>query len=472
MTGQDLVAAAAYLESHEERRVGELVEFLRIPSISTDPAHRGDIEEAAAWVAGRLRRAGIRRVDVMETSGHPAVYAEWLEAPGAPTILVYGHYDVQPADPLSAWVSPPFDPHVRDGRLYARGASDDKGPMLIPIKVAEAFCATSGRLPLNVKFLFEGEEEVGSPSLNQFISEHAALLKADFALSADGAMWRIEEPSITTGSRGMVSLNVAVEGPEKDLHSGRHGGAVHNPLRALVVLLSSLYRPDGSVAVEGFYDAVRGPTETERREMAALAFDEERYRAEVGVPELWGESGYSTLERLWTRPTLELNGLGGGYQGEGGKTVIPARAEAKISCRLVPDQEPEDIAARVVGHLQRHAPPGVQLRVSIRPGWARPYRITFEHPGLRVARDVLRSIYGKEPASVLIGGTLPVSEIFARVLGIDTVFFSFSTADEDFHSPNEFFRLSRFRDGLRAWMRYWARAARIQLPQGSWLKRF
>jgi acetylornithine deacetylase/succinyl-diaminopimelate desuccinylase-like protein len=455
------VALTGYLDTHDGRMVEELLEFLRIPSVSTDPSHRRDVEAAASWVAGQLRQAGLTRVDIMETAGHPVVYAEWLGAPEAPTVLVYGHYDVQPPEPLSSWHRAPFEPEIRDDRIYARGVSDDKGPMLIPIKVAEAFLSLRGSLPLNVKFLFEGEEEIGSPSLDRFIAEQRDLLAADFALSADGAMWRIDLPSVIVGSRGLVALNIDVVGPEKDLHSGRHGGAVQNPLHALAALLSSLHRPDGSVAVEGFYDAVREPTEAQRREVASLPFDEEAYRAEIGVPALYGEPGYSMLERLWIRPTLELNGLNGGYEGEGGKTVIPSRAHAKISCRLVPDQEPQAIAELVEGHLRSHAPPGVNLRIHVLPGGAPAYRIDADHAGLLVARDVLRNLYGREPASVSIGGTLPVSEIFARVLGIDTVYFSFSTADEDFHAPNEFFRLSRFRDGLRAWARYWERAASI-----------
>jgi acetylornithine deacetylase/succinyl-diaminopimelate desuccinylase-like protein len=450
---------ADYLDRHEAAMIEDLLAFLRIQSVSTDPAHGRDIAAAAAWVAEQLRQAGLPTVEIIETRGHPAVYAEWLGAPGAPTILVYGHYDVQPPDPLGAWSSAPFEPEIRNDRVYARGVSDDKGPMLIPIKVAQAFLATRGTLPLNVKFLFEGEEEIGSPSLDSFITEHQQRLRADYALSADGAMWRSDLPSVTTGSRGLVALNLDIVGPEKDLHSGRHGGAVQNPLRAAVMLLGSLYRPDGSVAVEGFYDAVREPTRAEREEIAALRFDDDVYRAEVGAIELFGEPGYSTLERLWIRPTIELNGLHGGYGGEGGKTVIPSSVHAKISCRLVPDQQPGDIAALVGDHLKRNLPPGVQLQVDVRQGGSAAYRIRPDHPGLAVARSVLGQLYGRDPVSVLIGGTLPVSEIFARVLGIDTVFFSFSTADEDFHAPNEFLRLSSFRNGLRAWVRYWEEAS-------------
>lgn len=449
-----------YLDSQEDRIVDELLEFLRISSVSTDPTQRAGVDAAASWVAGRLQRAGPLRVEILNTAGHPVVYAEWLGAPGKPTLLVYGHYDVQPPDPLDLWQTDPFEPRIEGDRIYARGVSDDKGPMFIPIKVAEAYFATRGMLPVNLKFLFEGEEEIGSPSLDAFISDHAELLRADYALSADGAMWRIDLPSVITGSRGLVALNLDVRGPAKDLHSGRHGGAVQNPLHALAELLASLHYPDGRVAVDGFYDAVRTPSEAERAEIAALNFDDEAYRASVGATTLFGEQGYSTLERQWIRPTVELNGLSGGYQGEGGKTVIPATAHAKLSCRLVPNQQPHEIAGLVRRHLMKHVPSGIETHITERPGGAPAYRIPSDHPGLQVARNVLRGLYGQEPAPVLIGGTLPVSEIFFRVLKIDTVYFSFSTADEDFHAPNEFFRLSRFRDGLRAWTSYWEEAAR------------
>jgi len=302
-----------YLDAHGDRIVEELLEFLRIPSVSTHPTQRAHVNAAASWVAGRLQRAGPLRVEMFDTAGHPVVYAEWLGAPGKPTVLVYGHYDVQPPDPLERWQTPPFEPDLQGDRIYARGVSDDKGPMFIPIKVVEAYFSTRGALPINLKFLFEGEEEIGSPSLNAFISDHAEMLRADYALSADGAMWRVDKPSVITGSRGLVALNFDVRGPAKDLHSGRHGGAVQNPLHALAELVASLHHPDGRVAVDGFYDAVRAPTTAERAEIAVLAFDDEAYRKEVGVSALFGEQGFSTLERQWIRPTLELNGMSGGY---------------------------------------------------------------------------------------------------------------------------------------------------------------
>jgi len=448
-----------YIAAQRESILAQLLDFLRIPSISTDPAHRGDVREAAQWVAAQLRAAGPFTVEVVETEGHPVVYAEWLGAPEQPTLLVYGHYDVQPADPLDRWRSAPFAPDLRDGRIYARGASDDKGSMFIPLKVAEAFFAADGRLPLNVKLLIEGEEEIGSPHLDAFVTRYAQRLADDYALSADGAMWRIDEPSVTVGNRGIVTFDIEVRGPRTDLHSGRHGGAMQNPLHALAELVAGLHRPDGAVAVAGFYDAVRASSAEERAGIAALQFDDAQYRDDLGIPALHGEHGYSTLERQWVRPTLEVNGLYGGYQGEGSKTVIPAMGMAKVSCRLVPDQQPDAVLQAVTRHVATHVPPGVEARVIPHAGSAPAYRIDPGHHGLRLAREVLQRRYGREPIAVLTGGTLPVSEVFKRVLGIDTVYFSFSTADEGFHAPNEFFRLSRLWDGLAAWTDYWRSAA-------------
>ena len=448
----------AYLDAHREGILARLFDFLRIGSVSTDPSCHPQMAAGASWVADRLQEVGPFDVEVIETAGHPVVYAEWLGAPDRPTILVYGHYDVQPPDPLDRWTSPPFAPEIRDGRIYARGVSDDKGPMLIPIQVAEAFFATQGALPINVKLLFEGEEEIGSVHLDDFVRCHAEKLAADYVLSADGAMWRPTEPSLTVGSRGLVALELEVCGPRTDLHSGRHGGAVQNPLHALAALVAGMHRDDGTVAVEGFYEGVREPSDHERLQLAAVDFDEQAYRRQLGVPALHGEPGYGTLERLWLRPTLEVNGLHGGYQGAGSKTAIAASGHAKITCRLVPGQEPERVHRLVTRHLEAGAPPGVGVRVTPYGGGAPAYRIDPAHPGLRIARDTLRRRYAQEPVTVLMGGTLPVSDTFHRVLGIDTVYFSFSTADEDFHAPNEFFRLSRLWDGLAVWADFWRTA--------------
>jgi acetylornithine deacetylase/succinyl-diaminopimelate desuccinylase-like protein len=445
----------ARLETQHDSILAELVDFAAIPSVSTDPAHAASMLAAAQWVARALAAAGPFTVRTIRTSGNPVVYGEWLGAPGKLTVLVYGHYDVQPADPLEKWQSAPFTPTVRDGRLYARGASDDKGPMLIPIKVAESFFAVAGALPINVKCMFEGEEEIGSPSLDAFISDNTGLLAADVVLSADGAMWRIDEPSLTVASRGLAGLELTITGASKDLHSGRHGGGVANPLHAMARLIASLHEPSGRIAVSGFYDSVRELTQAERADIAALPFDEARYLAQVGAPSAFGEPGYSTLERQWTRPTLEINGMWGGYEGPGQKTVTPSEAHAKITCRLVPDQDPKHVMALVARHLEAHLPAGTRLSISPADHGARAAHIAVDHFALTAADAALRAVYGVRPLIVRMGGTVPIAELFQRHMKLDTVFFSFSTADEDYHAPNEFFRVHRLHEGLEAWARYW-----------------
>lgn len=445
----------AYLKRNHDRILGELVEFASIPSVSTDPAHAADMAAAAGWVKRKLEAAGPFSVRLMPTTGNPIVYGEWLGAPGKPTVLVYGHYDVQPEDPVEKWQSPPFTPTVRDGRLYARGVSDDKGPMLIPIKTAEAFFAVDGALPVNVKCMFEGEEEIGSPSLDAFIRDHTDLLKADVVLSADGAMWRIDEPSLTVSSRGLAGLEITLTGPGKDLHSGRHGGSVANPLHAMAELIAGLHDANGRVTVAGFYDRVRELSPAEREAIRVLPFEESKYLAQVGAPEAFGEAGYTTLERQWTRPTLEVNGMWGGYQGPGGKTVIPSEAHAKITCRLVPDQDPDEIVALVKRHLESHVPRGTRLQVKLGEHGARAAHIEADHVALEAAGEALRAVYGVPPLVVRMGGTVPINELFQRYMGLGTVFFSFSTADEDYHAPNEFFRVHRLHEGLEAWARLW-----------------
>ncbi len=456
----DLGPVLAHLEAGHERILAELKEFTAIPSVSTNPSHAADVLAASTWVAAKLEAAGPFTVRAIPTPGARVVYAEWLGAAGAPTVLIYGHYDVQPEDPLEQWVSPPFTPSLRDGRLYARGASDDKGPLLIPIKVAAAFFAVHARLPINVKFMIEGEEEIGSRHLEAFVAQHKDLLAADVVLSADGAMWRIDEPSLTVASRGLVGLELTLKGPAKDLHSGRHGGSVANPLHAMARLIASLHEEDGRVAVAGFYDRVRELDAAERAEIAGLRFNEAAYLAQVGAPAAVGEPGYSTLERQWTRPTLEVNGLWGGYQGPGSKTVVPREAHAKITCRLVPDQDPEEVETLVTSHLERHVPAGTTLTIVVGDHRARPAHISRDHPVLKAAETALTEVYGVRPLIVRMGGTVPVAEICQRLMGLDTVYFSFSTGDEDFHAPNEFFRVHRLHEGLAAWARLLERLGR------------
>lgn len=446
----------------EERFVGyrdELAEFVAIPSVSTDPAHAADVRRAAEWVAARLRAAGPIAVRLVETPRHPEVLGAWDGRPGAPTVLVYGHLDVQPPDPVGAWLSPPFELTERDGRWYARGVSDDKASMLIPILVAEAFFA-AGEPPVNLRFLFEAEEEIGSPSLPGVVRGLADELACNVVLSADGGMWRPDLPNVTTSARGMVALEVRVRGPRKDLHSGRHGGAVQNPLHALVELLAGLH-DGGRVAVPGFYDGVEEPSAETLAAIAALPFDEEGYRREVGVSELFGEPGCHTLVRQWLRPTVEVNGIGGGYQGPGSKTVIPSEAFAKVSCRLVPGQDPGRVLALVVDHLRRSCPPGVELEVEVSKEGAPAYVLPGDDPFLLAAEAVLEEVFGRPPVRVGMGGSVPIVAVFREALGADTVFFSFSTGDEDIHAPNEFYRPERFRLGLEAWARLWQRLSTL-----------
>jgi len=446
--------AATRSFDERERYVSELAAFLEIPSVSVDPAHRADMRRAAEWVAARLAFANGR---IVESDGHPVVLAEWLGARGAPTILVYGHYDVQPPGEETEWETPPFEPSVRDGRIYARGATDDKGPVVVALETARAFHTQTGGLPLNVRFLIEGEEEIGSPSLPAFLERHRDELAADLVVSADGAMWRASEPSIAIAAKGLLALDLVVEGPASDLHSGRHGGAVQNPNSALARIVATLHEADGTVAVPSFYDAVEPLPDADRAALARVPFDEEAYRADVGVPSLHGEPGYSTLERLWARPTLEVNELRGG----GPFTVIPRAASAHLTCRLVPAQEPDDVLAAIAAHVARQTPPGVEARVKERPGAVPAYAIGADHPAVSAADRALRTVYpDREPLLVRIGGTLPAAVLFDRILGLKTLLFSFSTADENLHAPNEFFRLHRLEEGMAAWAELWRLLAR------------
>ncbi len=422
-----------------ERRRAALAEFVAIPSVSLDPARAGAMRDAAAWVAAQLAFANGR---VVETDGHPVVLGERIVEAGAPTVLVYGHYDVQPPGDESAWETPPFEPSIRDGRLYGRGATDDKGPVVVALDAARA---SEG---VNLRFLFEGEEEIGSPSLPRFLDEHRDELAADLVVSADGAMWRASEPSIAIAAKGLLGLDVVVDGPASDLHSGRHGGAVLNPNHALAELVASLHDADGRVAVPGFYDDVAELSAADRDALARVPFDEEAYRLETGAPALHGEAGYSTLERLWTRPTLEVNELRGG----GAFTVIPGRATAHVTCRLVPEQDPDRVFACIASHLANVAPAGVRVSAEQQVGAVPAYAIASEHPAVLAALSALNTVYTeREPLLVRIGGTLPAAVLFERHLGLKTLLFSFSTADENLHAPNEFFRLARLDEGVAAW---------------------
>jgi acetylornithine deacetylase/succinyl-diaminopimelate desuccinylase-like protein len=439
-----------------------LLDFLRIPSVSALPDHADDVQRAARWVADRLQSAGVEGVRVLPTGGHPVVYGEWLHAPGKPTILIYGHFDTQPADPLGLWTNPPFEPTVRDGRVYARGASDDKGNMLIPILAVEAMLQADGSLPLNVKFFFEGQEEIGSPQLPAFVAAQRELLACVLVVSADGSQWAEDQPAILVGLRGTCAIQIDVYGARSDLHSGLYGGMVANPIHALVSVLGSMRDAAGRILVDGFYDRVANLSADERAAIAAVPFDEEQYKEQLGVSALVGEPGYSPRERNWVRPTLEINGIWGGFQGEGVKTVLPNEAHAKITCRLVPDQTPEQIVQALVSHIERQATPGVRVEVRRMPTRAAPYLVPADHWGNRAAADVLAELYGTQPYATRSGGAVPVCELFQGNLGVHTVTFGFGLEDEQIHAPDEFFRLSSFERGPVAYCKLLTRLGQQQ----------
>lgn len=441
----------AYLGENRERFLEELLEFLSIPSISSLPEHAPDVAAAAEWVEDRLKAAGIESVEILSTGGHPVVYGEWLNAGDKPTVLIYGHFDTQPVDPLDLWETPPFEPSIRGGCIYARGANDDKGNMFAPIAACEALLKTTGALPLNVKFFFEGQEEIGSPQLPEFVAEHRERLACDLVLSADGGQWKEDQPCLVMSTRGLAAVFVDVQGPGHDLHSGTYGGTIANPIHALARILDSLHDQEGRVAVDGFYDEVRPLSPEEREAIARVPFDREAYLGEVNAPDLFGEPGFTTWERAWVRPTLEVNGIYGGFQGAGVKTVLPSTAHAKLSCRLVADQDPDRVTRRVAEHIERAAPPGVRVEARRGEKGAVPYRIPEDHAGLDVAGSVLEDLYGVVPLRLGMGGTIPVNGIFLKELNACTIIFAFGLPDERQHSPNEFFRLSGFDRGQQAY---------------------
>jgi acetylornithine deacetylase/succinyl-diaminopimelate desuccinylase-like protein len=441
-----------YLIEHQDQFINELLEFLRIPSVSGLSDHTPYVRRAAEWVETRMKTAGIESVRVMPTDGHPVVYGDWLHAAGKPTILIYGHFDTMPAEPLDRWNNPPFEPVIKDGRIYARGASDDKGNMFIPLMVVEAMLKTDGSLPVNLKFLFEGQEEIGSPQLPDFINSNKDLLACDLVLCADGGQWEEDQPALILGTRGLTEIQIDVQGPEHDLHSGTYGGAIANPIHALVHILDSMHDDDGRVTIDGFYDKVRSLTEAERTHLSRTPFNKADYLSETGAISLYGESGFTTYERSGARPTLEINGIAGGFQGEGIKTILPSRAQAKISCRLVPNQEPAEIAGVVLAHVNKVTPPGVKVKAYLGEGGpADPYLIPAADSGLTIAASVLEDVYGKEPYQVREGGTIPVNALFLQYLKAYSIVFSFGLRDERQHSPNEFFRLSNFELGQKAY---------------------
>lgn len=449
-----------YFKDHRTDHLEELKAFLRIPSISSLTEHKGDVRKAAEWLKEAMEKAGLENAEVFETDGHPVVYADWLHAEGKPTVLVYGHYDVQPVDPLNLWETPPFDPHVRDNKLYARGASDDKGQTFMHVKAVEALLKLEGELPVNIKFIVEGEEEIGSPTLPKYVEQNQEQLKADLIVISDTGMQGPGRPAVCYGLRGLAGIQIDVQGPKGDLHSGLYGGAVQNPLHAIVEILQSFRDEEGVIQVDGFYDDVLEVSDAERAEFAALEFDLEKEKQELGITEDFGEKGYSFVERTWIRPTLEINGITGGFSGEGIKTVLPAQASAKITCRLVPNQDPDDIVAKLRAHVEANKPAGVTVTISDFDK-GQPFLTPYDHPAIQAAGRSYERVYNVKTAFTRMGGSVPIVAVFDQVLGLPVVLMGFGLSSENFHAPNEHFHLENFDKGLRVISDYLYEAAQL-----------
>jgi acetylornithine deacetylase/succinyl-diaminopimelate desuccinylase-like protein len=441
----------SYIESHHDRYLLEVKELLAIPSVSSQSERKPEMRRTAEWLKNHMTNIGLHNVQILETEGHPVVYADWLGVAGKPTILIYGHYDVQPEDPVDLWETPPFEATERDGNLYARGAADDKGQIFIHLKAIEAFLKDGGTLPVNIKIIFEGEEEIGSDNLPKFVTEHKDLLKAD--IFAKGV------PSITYGLRGISYMEVEVTGANTDLHSGSFGGALHNPIQALAEMIASLHDKNGRITVRGMYDDVRSLTKTERSAFKKLPWSDKKFAKQYGLKKLYGEKGYTTLERLWVRPTLECNGIWGGYTGEGEKTVLPSKAFAKISMRIVPDQSSAKIAKLFEKHLKAIAPKTVAVKVRYLHG-GEPAITPVDSPGMKAAVAALEKGFGKKPLYQRDGGSIPIVVDFKRLLGIDSVLLGFGLPDENAHAPNEFINLDNFFGGIKTAAHYYN-----ELPQ-------
>jgi acetylornithine deacetylase/succinyl-diaminopimelate desuccinylase-like protein len=444
----------SYINKNRSRYVEELKEILRIPSISTSPENKADVERCANFVASQITAAGMQKVQVFPTAGHPLVYGECLGAPGKPTVLIYGHYDVQPVDPIELWESPPFDPAIRGGRIYARGAADDKGQIMMHFKALEAHIAQNGCLPVNVKMLIEGEEEVGSDNLDEFIKKQKEMLRADLVVISDTPMYAKGIPSICYGLRGLLYYQIDLVGTNTDLHSGSFGGAVINPAFALSQILAGMKDARGRIAIPGFYDDVRKLKLVERKEYARLHFSDTKFRKEIGAPQLFGEKGYTTLERLWARPTFEINGLLSGFTGEGAKTVISAKAMAKVSMRLVPDQDPDKIGKLFERHLRKVCPKSVKIqvqRLSQGKSWIAP----IDHPAIQATTRALQKGFGKRPVFTREGGSIPVVATFAELLKVPSILLGIGLPDENAHAPNEFLDLDNYHGGIRTAAYLW-----------------
>jgi acetylornithine deacetylase/succinyl-diaminopimelate desuccinylase-like protein len=435
-----------YQEENKERFLEELLSLLRIPSVSADSVHKPDMLVCAEAVKKSLLQAGAEKAAIYETAGHPAVYAEKMVDPSKPTILVYGHYDVQPADPLELWNSPPFEPTIKNGMIYARGSADDKGQFFMHVKALEIM-NQSGPLPCNIKFIIEGEEEIGSPNLGAFVATHKDLLKADVILISDTSMISLETPSIEIGVRGLAYIQVEVTGPNRDLHSGVYGGAVANPVTILARMIASCHDENNHITIPGFYDDVLESSADDRKKMALAPFDEKEYMKDLGIRAVWGEKGYSTSERTGIRPTLELNGIWGGYQGEGSKTVLPSKASAKISARLVPNQTSGKIAHILLEYFKKIAPPGVTVNTFELHG-GEPYMTPMDSLAYIAAEKAIEASFGKKPVPQRGGGSIPICSLLEKELGVKIVFMGFGLDSDNLHSPNEKFDIANFYKGI------------------------
>ena len=438
-----------FINVNRDRYIDEMKRFLAIPSISALPEHKGDVRKCAEWTRDEMQRIGLHNCRLEETPGHPVVYGEWLGAPGAPTILFYGHYDVQPVDPLHLWTTPPFEATVRDGEIYARGSADDKGQVFMHFKAVEAHLKQNGKLPVNMKFVIEGEEEVGSENLDNYIKAHKDQLKADVVVISDSPMFDRGIPSICYGLRGLAYFQIDLRGSKSDLHSGSFGGAVANPAMVLAQLLSQMKDKSGRVKIDGFYDDVVDLRPEERAEWEKLPFNEKKYKAELGAPKLFGETGYSTLERVWARPTFEVNGLLSGFTGEGAKTVLPAVAMAKVSMRLVPNQDPKKIGDLFEAYVKKVAPKTVELSLTRMHG-GKPWMTAFDNPFVQAAGRAIEQGFGQRPVFNREGGSIPVVSTFQEELGVPCVLFGVGLPDENAHAPDEKLDLGNFHGGVIA----------------------
>ena len=438
-----------FINVHRDRYIDEMKQYLAIPSISALPEHKGDVRKCAEWTADEMRRIGLQKVRLEETPGHPVVYGEWLGAPGAPTILFYGHYDVQPVDPVHLWTSPPFEATIRDGEIYARGSADDKGQVFMHFKAVEAHLKQNGNLPVNMKFLIEGEEEVGSANLDNFIKGHKELLAAEVVVISDSPMFDRGIPSICYGLRGLTYFQIDLRGSKSDLHSGSFGGAVANPAMVLAQVLAQMKDKGGRIKIDGFYDDVVALRDEERAEWQRLPFNEKKYRQELGAPKLFGESGYTTLERVWARPTFEVNGLLSGFTGEGAKTVLPAVAMAKVSMRLVPNQDPKKIGDLFEAYLLKVTPKTVELKITRMHG-GKPWMTSFDNPFVQAAGRAIELGFGQRPVFNREGGSIPVVSTFQEELGVPCVLFGVGLPDENAHAPDEKLDLGNFHNGVIA----------------------